>query len=151
MHPATKLVKDIGIYGLCGTDGCLCMNCVVQGISIDISCRKSDAGMRQIDPDFFGIKLRVHTGSMDASGESLKEVAEEVVRQLRDQGYAFLIRYCDYEHDAKCKCGYCGKPREPKAYLCSECLTRKEPYDIAAAYDYTRFEFSVPEPADADR
>lgn len=151
MHPATELIKEIGIYRLCGTDGCLCMSCHVQGISVDISCRKSDAAIETPRPGFFGVKLRVHSGSMDANGPDLKEVAEEVCRQLADEGYAIAVRYCEYKYDKEQICIYCDASRaDPKGYLCEECLVKPTVWGdgkVADHYDYRKYEFEVAEPA----
>ena len=151
MNEAAKLIKEVGIYRLCGTDGCLCMHCAVRGVSVDISCRKSSSGSEKIKPHFYGITLRVHSERLDASGEALKEVADEVCSQIRDKGYAIAVRYCDYRYDREQICISCHKDRVNAAgYLCEECIVKEQPFGgkVADSYDYRKFEFEVSEAAE---
>lgn len=148
-NQALELVKEVGIYKLSGTDGCLCMRCEVQGVYIDIACRKSGAAMDQIDPGFFGVKLRVHSRHLDAGGDELRAIANEVARQLRDEGYAILVRFCEYRFDAEMRCTYCGKTRtDTLGYLCDECLTKPDAFgdSIAKRHDFRLLDFVVPAP-----
>lgn len=147
MHPATELIKEIGIRRLCGPDGCLCMCCHIQGISVDIYCRKPDGAMNIPKPDFSGIKVRVHSKALDLNGDDLREVASEVCHQLAGEGYAIAVRYCDYQHDAEQTCIYCNRHRaDPKGYLCEQCLVKPDvsgTRKVSDQYDLRKYEFEI--------
>lgn len=150
-HPALDLICREGIYGLGGSEGCPCTHFFVRGLHVDVSCRKSNGGLRAIDPNFYGAVVRLYVQSLDAvPGAALREVAEEIVRQLRadDVASAVAVRYCDYEHDTKLKCTYCGEPREsPADYLCPKCKSGTDPFGepIAEGRDYSSFDLRYPE------
>jgi hypothetical protein len=139
-NPVVKLIKQVGLYGLCGSDGCYCISFPVHRVHVDISCRKSCGAMDGIfeeSPDFFGIKLRVYTHSLGPDPKMLKEVADEVINQLGDTGYDIAVRFCEMTHDYKHTCVYCSKEKEKKEYLCDECKQKPE----AKEYDYSQFDF----------
>lgn len=139
---ALKLINREGVYGLCGPDGCPCLNFEVHGVQVEISCRKSGAAMEKINPDFYGIKVRVHSRHMDAHGADLHAIAQAVAGQMRDEGYAIMVRFCEHRHDAECLCIYCEKPREkPAAYLCRKCEGNP---DTSRYRDYQKFDFTLP-------
>jgi hypothetical protein len=139
---ALELVREIGIGRLGGFDGCLCTSCEVQGVNIDVSCRKSNGSTTKIAPGFYGILIRVHSQHMDAGGDELEAVAREVAQQLAGEGCAIMARFTDYRHDAEGRCTYCGKPRSDLAgYLCDKCLTRDRGA-VAASHDYRRHDFA---------
>lgn len=143
---ALDLLQKVGIYELCGTDGCLCMHCEIRGVHIDVSCRKSDGAMDKIAPDFYGIKLRVHSHHLYEDGDDLEKIAREVAKQLYSNGYAIMARFCDYRHDRECLCIYCDKPRsDPAGYLCDDCLSGKSEFLVPSERDYRRLDFTIPE------
>lgn len=142
--PAVKLIHDIGLYGLGGYDGCPCTSFEVMGVAVAVSCRKS-SGMDSVFKDFFGIGVRVTSRLMDATPDALVKVADEVLRQLADEGYALKVRFCTYEQDSKCQCVYCGKERSNVGdYLCPECAAIP---DRLEAYSYPNLD--RPEPNEA--
>lgn len=154
-NAALKVIRDVGVGGLGGFDGCLCTSFAVQGIEVDVSCRKSSGSAGH-----FGYTLRVHSRHMDATGAYLEAVAREVAGQLQAiEGYAVRVRYCDYLQDHPAKCIYCGADREDAAgYLCSGCLSgekwssKDDPalfIESAKARDYREHEFALPECFDA--
>lgn len=119
---AVKLIQHAGIYGLGPADGCLCTNFEIQGISVDISCRKSSGSL-----DFFGTIARVHSHHGDVGTADLYLVAEEVVRQLSEQTEHIKVRFCDYEDDKERRCVSCHKPRpDPNGYQCVECASKND-------------------------
>lgn len=120
-NAAIALLKKVGVFDLAGTDGCLCMSCEVQGISIDVSCRKSSGAHLSFNPEFRGVVVRVHSRHLDQTHADLQRVADEVVAQLKDDADDIVTRLCDYSSDRELLCAYCGKPRTNKAgYFCSE-------------------------------
>lgn len=116
---ALALVKSVGIYGLAGTDGCLCMSCAVQGVSIDVSCRKSASGI----PGYRGTVVRVWSRHLDFDAKALQVIADEVVLQISEETQRVVTRLCEWRIDESQLCAYCEKPREDAAgYLCNEHL-----------------------------
>ena len=120
---ALELIRRVGIETLGGFDGCLCTHFKVQGVDVNITCRKS-YDFNIIDPAFHGITIRVYSHGPDSDGAQLCEVAREVAQQIRDvQGDAIAVRYCDYQHDDKQQCIRCDGQREMAlGYLCTTCL-----------------------------
>lgn len=141
---AAKLIDEVGIHRLCHFDGCLCGSCQIQGVEIDILCRKSTASL-----GFNGLTVRVHSRSASADPESLKPVAISATREMRrlDGWSPIRLRYCSYEQDKKNLCVYCGRQREESSgYLCPQCLVEKDPFgrNITQSHDFRRAEFSTP-------
>jgi len=132
-----KIIRDVGVGGLGGFDGCCCCGFSIRGVGVDVSCRKG-SNMDTIFTDFYGIGVRVHSNHMDVGPEILQAVAREVVSQLSDRGNAIMVRYCSYKQDKECKCSYCGKEREQAAYLCAKCQDSVNPFgdQIAPQYQY---------------
>lgn len=123
---ALDLLRKVGVRGLSGTDGCLCMSCSVQGVDIDISCRKSGACYVPGAPDFRGLLIRAHSSHMDAMYADLQDVADEVASQLADAGQEIATRLCDYRIDRGMLCAYCEKPRTDVAgYFCAKHTTEE--------------------------
>lgn len=138
---ALDLIKSAHVYGLCGPDGCPCLNFEVHGVHVDVSCRKSGDGFEKIAPDFYGIKVRVHSRHMDAHGPDLHAIAQEVAKQMASEGYAIMARFCEYRHDAEGLCIYCDKPREEvAAYLCQKCAANP---DASRYLEYRNFDFTL--------
>jgi hypothetical protein len=124
---AIALLRKVSIYELSGTDGCLCMSCEIQGIHIDVSCRKSSGSRGEVakalPQDFYGAVVRVYSSHMDANRRDLQRVADVVCDQIKDDTahLMLVVRLCSYEQDAKAKCWYCGKGRVlPSGYACAE-------------------------------
>lgn len=114
------LIRKVGIFGLCNTDGCLCINFSVHHISVDVSCRKSGC-MEKVVPKFFGVEVRVYSGSLGISFRDLEPVANEVREQLSGEGYDIAVRFCDCRHDSEMLCVYCDQPRSDRlGYLCDK-------------------------------
>lgn len=126
-HPSPEatlaLIRRFGIFGLGGSDGCYCCNFSIHGISIDVSCHKSEHC------------VRIHTGCLGFSDSALFMIADEVLSQLPDGGERYRVRFCDYSCDhvnghwdkgkwvESYKCVYCSKPRADRdAYLCGTCV-----------------------------
>lgn len=98
---AVSLIREVGIYGLGGNDGCPCTSFEVRNVHVDVSCHKSEK------------TVRVWSHHMDYTDESyrrcnaaLKPIADEVLRQVDayyDAGgeYAadFAVRYCSWDED----------------------------------------------------
>jgi hypothetical protein len=130
---ALSIIKEVGISRLANFDGCLCSSFAVQGVEVDISCRKSiGAG------DHRGYVLRVHSNTLGSPVKELKDIAHEVARQIReiDPPYAIKIRYADWAHDVDKgrKCCWCGELREDaESYLCNAHSTNA---DALASYDF---------------
>lgn len=103
--PALDLIKQVGIYGLCYSDGCPCTNFEVHGVSVDVSCHKSDHCIRvySCSADFQDAEYKVRTCLF-------QPIADEVRRQVNayycnDQecteygdGYAVKFLSWDDEH-----------------------------------------------------
>lgn len=124
MNAAVELLRKVSIFELAGTDGCFCMTCSIQGVDIDVSCRKSSGTYiySRINPDFSGLVVRAHSSHLDANLTALQAVADEVSRQIRERtGEDIATRLCDYQHDDQMLCCYCDKPRTDAAgYFCNE-------------------------------
>jgi hypothetical protein len=116
------LLRRYGLHGLGGCDGCRCAHFSLLGISVDVSCHKSDHC------------VRVHSGYMGFNQADLVPIVREALRQLPDGGAGYSVRFCDYSSDhvngrwvdrewvEEHRCCYCAKPRADKAaYLCEEC------------------------------
>jgi hypothetical protein len=121
-HAAIALLRKVSVFELSGADGCYCMACSIQGVDIDVSCRKSGGSrvFRKLKPDFSGLVVRAHSSHMDANLAALQAVADVVCEQLREHtSQAIETRLCDYRHDAEQLCCYCDKPREDAGgYFC---------------------------------
>lgn len=146
---ALELIRREGVFGLGGYDGCLCTHFFVRDVHVGISCRKSSGNL--VDPDFNGTTVRIYSQSGGLRGADLREIAEEIAKQLREKGDggAIAVRYCSYEHDKELKCTYCHKLRATAAdYLCPECKTGLNPFGqlIAEVSDPSRFDIRFPEP-----
>jgi hypothetical protein len=122
---AIDLLRKISIYELSGTEGCMCMSCEIQGINIDVSCRKSSGSggevAKALPQDFYGTVVRVYSSHMDANRRDLQRVADVICEQIKDdtEHLMLAVRLCSYEEDAKSKCWYCGKGRvHPWWYAC---------------------------------
>src|SRR5271163_3760873 len=91
---ALALLKQHGIWGLGLGDGCRCTNFTVLGVSVDISCHKSEHCVRVIGWSHGSIA----GDRRDAS--ELESVAREVLVQLgEDVAYGYRVRFCEYRHD----------------------------------------------------
>lgn len=95
LNQPLETIKKVGIFNLCGTDGCYCINFSVHHVRVNVSCRKS-GGCR--NPG--GTTVVVSSGSMDylpsidSDGPAyLQQVGDEVKRQLEesDPGYSVLV------------------------------------------------------------
>lgn len=69
---ALKLISEIGVGVLGGFDGCACTAFSVQGVNVDVSCRKS------------GKYIRVSSRHDDAFRADLQMIANEVERQIME-------------------------------------------------------------------
>jgi hypothetical protein len=137
---AVSLIREVGIARLCEFGPCLCATCEIQGVHIDISCRKSSGTG--------SLLIRVYSHHMDHTGAELRSVADIVAVQMQpmEAGMSISVRYCSYEDDHPAKCIYCGSFREDaKGYLCVSCLNK--PHTIHR--DYRAVEFACP-PFDDD-
>lgn len=125
---AIDLLKEVGIYRLIDFDGCLCGGCEIQGISIDISCRKSSGGFK-FSEDFHGTTVRVHSRHLDSSFSELQEVANEVVGLLKSEAGErgeIGVRLCEYEMDKESTCVWCNGPRsDASGYYCAQHAVEK--------------------------
>ena len=143
---ALDLIRSVGVHGLGGYDGCLCTNFEVQGVHVDVSCRKSSGGI-----GFRGTLLRVYSHHIGTEPTDLVPIAREVARQLvAMEETPVKVRFTDYEHDAKKICVYCGKPRtEAAGYLCEDCKTKEAwpGQTVSDAYDYSPHDFIVAPPS----
>lgn len=145
---ALKLLKEVGVYRLCGTDGCLCMSCKVQGVTIDVTCRKSNGygWVRKVMPEFRGTLVRVYSRHLDKCGDDLAAIAKEIAAQISEDTSSATARFCDHRHDDEQLCTYCDKPREDlRGYLCDACLAADGTFGgkVADQYDLRRFDFTV--------
>ncbi len=83
-NPALETIKTVGVYGLCASDGCKCLNFSVHHVNVDVACRKSSGSVDG------GPSVRVGSRSLDYyyeqdQGEALfREIGEEVARQIRE-------------------------------------------------------------------
>lgn len=147
---ALRLLQDISILHLGGYDGCLCTNCEIQGVCIDVSCRKSSgsAAVRKLYPGFHGTLIRVYSRHLDEDGGELEAIAREVARQIGEGG-EIRARFTDYRHDDQQLCTYCDKKREePTGYLCANCFGKKSSQSVgrtmAEDRDFRRYDFTIP-------
>lgn len=138
-----RIIKQVGLRELMGSDGCECGGVELRGFHIDRSCRKSESS------------LRVYTNGSDNYGPYLELIATEALVQMRaeDEWSHILVRYCDYTADhfgsgyvekvwvrGPGACVYCRDPREAhEDYLCAKCLIGEiaPGYPIAAQYNYS--------------
>lgn len=123
-NPVVELMQQHGIFGLSGSDGCLCADFSLHHTDFHVHCRKSGSGYGT----FWGVVIRVANHSMDAQVSSLEEIAREGVRQIQSSNWSgpLLVRFSTYEQDSKQTCIYCGKPRERlRDYLCQSCSTKE--------------------------
>lgn len=100
-NAAVELIREVGIYGLGGNDGCPCTSFEVRNVHVDVSCHKSEQ------------TVRVWSHHMDFTDEKYRRceavftpIADEVLRQVDayyDAGgqYAadFTVRYSSWEED----------------------------------------------------
>ena len=107
IHPALRLIKEKGIFGLCYSDGCVCCRFAVHHVNVEVSCRKSSVSL-PYDADNRLPVVRVHGGG-DLDDFGLLEIANEIVRQISGDA---VIRLCSYEDDKEVRCIYCHEPRE---------------------------------------
>ena len=122
---AVDLLRKVGLFGLAESDGCLCMSFAVQGVTIDVACRKSTGCFVPGTPDFRGLVIRSHSRNLDTDLPGLRSVADEVAAQLGEEGCEIAIRLCDYRMDKDVLCCYCEKPRTDVAgYFCDKHLGR---------------------------
>lgn len=147
------LLDQHGVYGLAGSDGCRCAHFSVQQVNINISCHKSNGGIKW---HHWGV-IRI-TGSGDLDMQDLGTIAGKLLELLtekewedeRDDPY-WTVRFCRWECDEKQICVYCGQSREvEQGYLCNKCLTAHSPYGpeykLADRYDFTRIRIASPLP-----
>lgn len=143
-----KLIRVHGVYGLAGYDGCRCAHFMVQGVSVDVHCHKSNSGVK-----WHGRGVIRVTGSGDLNMEDRAAIAEELLRLLTEKDWLddedryWLVRFCGWDYDQDQLCVYCRKPRKDiEGYLCSQCLTATSPFGekIADEYDFTRVEIRYP-------
>jgi hypothetical protein len=127
---AIALIKQHGLYGLGGSDGCRCVHFHIQGVSIDVSCHKSEHC------------IRVWSNYIYREASELERIAREVLFDLSQTGAdvdSYRLRFCKYSDDHvgghwevsgfvhSQKCCYCGKPRNDReTYLCCECSSNPE-------------------------
>ncbi len=136
---AIQLLKEVGLYELCGSDGCLCGSCEIQGVHITVSCWKSSA---ELPDGSRGILVRVYSRGMDVNPADLFKVAFEVGKQVHALAphTNLHVRFCDYQHDREWKCVYCSNKRDVKwDYLCKACADgKRDSYGdlIAPQYQY---------------
>lgn len=134
---AIALLRQHGLDGLGGHDGCDCCYFNIQGVEINISCHKS------------GHSIRVYAN--DRIAEELEAIAKEVQAQMladyhkwenaepEERVHKFRVRFCEYTDDHTggrwegtkyidhAKCCWCSAPREDRqAYLCPSCLQKPE-------------------------
>lgn len=150
---AARLIAEKGIFGLGGYDGCMCTNFEVQGVHIDISCRKSSGG--SMFKDFYGTTIRVWTNHLDGDAKGLGQVAAEVIREVRkNEGHLPIkLRFCGYKYDAEKSCTYCGKPRpDQERYLCTKCQDGQTPFGdrIAENHAFDSIHYDLIEDAARD-
>jgi hypothetical protein len=143
MKSVCEIIENVGLFSLSGYDGCVCGGFAIQGIHVDISCRKSGASTTHDAPNFYGTSLRVYSKSLSAMTQELKAVAELVSKQIRDSNEwtAIKVRFCSWDDDANSKCNYCGEEKPHGGYLCKSCTEKPE----AQYYDYTEMDFTIPE------
>lgn len=127
---AVELIRQLGIFGLGECDGCACCHFEVQGVSVSISCHKSEHC------------VRVYSHHMDRDPMALESVAAEVLLQLNSFTSAkeYRVRFCEYSDDHvgghycahnaythSFRCCYChGFRRYGARYLCASCQERPE-------------------------
>ncbi|HEX5704843.1 MAG TPA: hypothetical protein VFX97_16715 [Pyrinomonadaceae bacterium] len=85
--------------------------------------------------------------------DDYKAIAEEILSRIREPEWDdeegdpyWLVRFCDWKHDAEQLCVYCSKPREEQqGYLCTKCLNGTGWNDqdkLADTYDYRRIKLA---------
>ena len=139
---ALALLREVPLERLCDLNGCICTSCAIQGIEIDVSCRKRSGTSRDDGPTTM---IRVHSRHLDADAGGLAMVAQEVVRQVHrwEPWPHIVVRFCDYAQDNPPKCIYCGKSRNDMAgYLCDACLDNPD----ALYLDYRTISLDIPVP-----
>lgn len=141
---ALALIKQHGVFGLGGDDGCLCTSFAVQGVNVEISCRKSSGSPRGAR---LATLVRVTCSWMGTMPEDLAPIAREVAEQVyKYESIATFVRYCDYQNDHPARCVYCGKLRQNEAaYLCDKCQNGVSVWkeSIAKQYDFRPVEFML--------
>ena len=101
MSAALDLIKDVGVATLGGFDGCLCTHFSVQGVSVDVGCRKSSNRAT----------VRVYS-NQEIPRSYLEEIAEEIAKHLgKIESTPMSFRYCSYQDDNPPRCIYCHAPR----------------------------------------
>lgn len=120
------LIRECGIYGLGGYDGCACTSFCLNSIHVDVSCHKSEQS------------IRVWCRSLEYDTDGLQLVMDAVCEALKRDGVdiEYMKRFCEYSYDnnghwvkgvwiKRPTCCYCGKPRSSQdTYLCGECFTK---------------------------
>ena len=117
---AIRILQSVGLHELAGTEGCLCCSCEIQGVYINISCRKSSHSA--IGEDGYRIPmLRVYSSHLDSTLNDLKLVADEIISQVKPDAENIAVRFCDYDYDKNNKCLYCGEQRTlTENYYCEK-------------------------------
>lgn len=131
-----SLLKERGVYGLAGGDGCRCAHFSNHSIDVDLSCHKS-SGVKWHQ---WGV-LRVSSSHSDIGMRDYQAVAQELLVQLREPSWEeeygdqyWLVRFCTWKQDQEQSCVYCAEPREDeRGYLCNKCLV-----GAAETHDYRR-------------
>lgn len=127
------LLQRFGVWGLGGCDGCECAHFKILGISVDVSCHKSEHC------------VRVHSGYLGFNQSELAQIAREVLAQLTHPE-SYSLRFCEYSYDHKNgrwengvwkkdqACCYCGQLRpDADAYLCDDCFQQNKGLDVYPA------------------
>lgn len=138
-NKAIDLIRREGLFGLGEGDGCLCCHFEVQGVSVDISCHKSEHC------------VRVHSCHMYRSARDLERVALVVMQEFAKYTDVseYRLRFTEYANDhqngdrdkddkwiEEYRCCYCHAPRSEKEYLCAECREGKAEHKDMAPISY---------------
>lgn len=98
---AIELVREIGIYGLGGNDGCPCTDFAVRNISVHVSCHKSEQTVR-----IYSHHADFDDGSYRTDTALFEPLAEEVLRQVDayygaggEYAAGFKVLYRSWEDD----------------------------------------------------
>lgn len=76
-NPALKLIRQHGIYGLGGHEGCPCTEFSIQGVNVSVSCHKSESLIRVWSKHISYLK-----DSYEPDAARLNPIAEEVRSQV---------------------------------------------------------------------
>lgn len=119
------LIREVGVFRLGCTDGCLCMDFAVRGVSVDLHCHRTMGG-RAWANNVKAPVIRAYSSHSEIQRTDLPPIAAEVERQLRAHEYfggyeKYTVRFCSYDQDEALECIYCGSPRvEATGYYCAE-------------------------------